>query len=86
MRTTVTLDPDVVAKLQATVRERGLSFKVVLNEALRAGLSGPAPEAGHYRFPSRSLGLRNGVDLDHALGLAADLEDSEVVRKLELRK
>jgi hypothetical protein len=34
----------------------------------------------------RPLGLRPGVDLEHALRVAADLEDEETVRKLELRK
>jgi hypothetical protein len=42
MRTTVTLDPDVEAKLKATMRERGVSFKAALNDAVRAGLDAPA--------------------------------------------
>ena len=33
MRTTVTLDPDVAAKLKAVARERGISFKQALNTA-----------------------------------------------------
>ncbi len=86
MRTTVTLDPDVVAKLQTLMRARGLSFKQALNDSVRAGLAAPSPEPRKYRVPSRRLGLRPGVDLDRALSLAADLEDAEVVRKLELRK
>jgi len=32
------------------------------------------------------MGLRSGLDLDKALHLAAELEDAETVRKLELRK
>ena len=32
------------------------------------------------------MGLKPGIDLDRALGLAAELEDEETVRKLELRK
>lgn len=32
------------------------------------------------------MGLRPGVDLTHALQMAADLEDEEIIRKLELRK
>ena len=31
-------------------------------------------------------GLRPGIDLEHALRLAGELEDAETVRKLELRK
>ena len=35
MRTTVTLDPDVEAKLKAAMRQRGISFKVAINDAVR---------------------------------------------------
>jgi len=84
MRTTVTLDDDVAAQLRDVARERGLSFKEALNSALRAGLA-PA-RSSRYRVPARDLGLRPGVDLDKALQLAGQLEDDEVVRKLELRK
>ena len=38
MRTTVTLDPDVEAMLRKEVRQRGESFKEVLNNAIRLGL------------------------------------------------
>lgn len=36
-----------------------------------------------YRTPSRSLGLRPGVNLDKALQVAADLEDAEIAHELE---
>jgi hypothetical protein len=86
MRTTVTLDPDVASKLRQVTRERGLSFKAALNEALRAGLSDGSRSARRYRMPVRDMGVRQGVDLDHALRLADELEDAEILRKLELRK
>ncbi|HEY1450779.1 MAG TPA: hypothetical protein VGF47_07480 [Solirubrobacteraceae bacterium] len=86
MRTTVTLDPDVEAKLKAAMRERGVSFKVALNDALRAGMDGPAPAARRYRMPTSDLGVRPGVNLDKALRLAGELEDEEIIRKLELGK
>lgn len=87
MRTTITLDPDLDAKLRTLARERGVSFKEALNQALRRGLanSGREPERP-YRLKTRRLGLRPGVDLDHALRLAGELEDAETIRKLELRK
>jgi Ribbon-helix-helix protein, copG family len=85
MRTTVTLDPDVVAALQRMARERGTSFKATLNDAIRRGLSGE-PSQRRYRTPSRAMGLRQGFDIDKALTLAAADEDAEIVRKLELRK
>jgi len=85
MRTTVTLDPDVVAALQRAARERGMSFKAVLNDAVRRGLSA-APGTRRYQTPSRDMGLRAEVDIDKALTLAAADEDAEIVRKLALRK
>lgn len=82
MRTTVTLDPDVEARLREVARERNVSFKEALNNAIRAGLMA-SRMAREYRTPSRSLGLRAGVNLDKALQLASDLEDAEIVMELE---
>ena len=39
MRTTITLDDDVAAKLAAEARRTGQPFKRVVNETLRAGLA-----------------------------------------------
>jgi len=86
MRTTVTLDPDVAAKLQETARERGISFKEALNTSVRRGLEGGGAASRPYRLRTRRLGVRPGVDLDRALRLAGELEDAETVRKLALRK
>jgi len=86
VRTTVTLDPDLAAKLRAIAQERGIPFKEALNAALRAGLGTQAGTARPYRLRPRRLGLRPGIELDRALRLAAALEDEETVRKLELRK
>ncbi|MFL5817019.1 MAG: CopG family transcriptional regulator [Conexibacter sp.] len=85
MRTTVTLDDDVAARLHETARERRVSFKVALNEAVRAGL-GTAGVAKPYRVPTRPMGARPEVDLDQALALAAQLEDAETLRKLDRGK
>lgn len=85
MRTTVTLDPDVAAALQRAARERGTSFKAVLNDAVRRGLSGQ-PTRRRYRTPTRDMGLRAGFDIDKALALAGADEDAEILRKLALRK
>jgi len=85
MRTTVTLDDDIAAKLRRLARERGVSFKEALNSALRLGLSGRAATRP-YRLEARPMRLRPGIDLDKALRLAGELEDAETIRKLELRK
>jgi hypothetical protein len=86
MRTTVTLDPDVEAKLKATMRERGLSFKAALNEAVRSGLDHGGRGSKRYRMPTAPMGLQPGINLDKALRLAGELEDEEIIRKLELGK
>jgi hypothetical protein len=39
MRTTLTLDDDISARLQAESRRTGKSFKTIVNEYLRAGLA-----------------------------------------------
>lgn len=39
MRTTLTLDDDVAAKLEAEARRTGLSFKETVNTILRVGLA-----------------------------------------------
>jgi hypothetical protein len=87
MRTTIDLDPDVDARLRALARERRVPLRVVINEALRAGLH-PArgADAKPYVLPSRRLGIRPEVNVDKALALAGELEDEEIVRKLDLRK
>jgi len=86
MRTTVDLDPDVDARLRALARERGVPLRTVINDALRAGIQPGADAAPPYTLPTRRLGVRPGIDLDKSLRLAAQLEDDEIVRKLDLRK
>lgn len=86
MRTTVTLDPDVAAKLRATTRKRGVSFKAALNDAVRAGLATTTPPSKRFIVRARPLGIRTGIDVDKALHVAAEMEDVETLRKLDLRK
>lgn len=84
MRTTVTLEPDVAALIDQRMRERGLPFKRVLNDAIRAALSGRG-DIAPYRVRVRGMGVPH-VPLTRALALAAELEDEEIVRKLALGK
>lgn len=83
----MTLDPDVEALIRRIMRRRGLSFKAALNQAIRDGLSHPAPKASRpYALKTFRMGYRPEVALDKALSLAAALEDEEIARKLSLRK
>ncbi len=86
MRTTVTLDDDVVAALRAAMRERGVSFKEALNTAARAGLSDANPPSRPYRVKPVSLGISPDIDISKINRLMADWEDEEIIRKLELGK
>jgi hypothetical protein len=87
MRTTVTLDPDVAAKLKETARERGISFKEALNSSVRRGFERGEAKPQPYRLPApQRMEARPGVNLDKALQLAGELEDAETIRKLRLGK
>jgi Arc/MetJ family transcription regulator len=80
MRTTVTLDSDTRLLIERAMRERGLSFKDAVNDAIRAGLGGRPSEPRAYTTP-RALGPAR-VDLTKALGLAEQLEDESLARRL----
>jgi len=80
VRTTITFEPDVVELIEALRRERRISFSQAINEAVRAGL---APRTARpFRQSSYAMGLRDDINLDHALHMAAALEDGELLRKL----
>jgi hypothetical protein len=86
MRTTITLEPDVAARLRRLASERGASFKSTVNATLRAGLEADRGQRSRYQEQTRELGVRPGVDLTKALRLASELEDEETIHELELRK
>lgn len=88
MRTTVTLDPDVEAVLRKVMRERDLSFKQALNQAVRLG-TGPGanrPAARRFRLKTYSMGFNPALPWDKALAMADAMEDEELIRKMQLRK
>jgi Arc/MetJ family transcription regulator len=68
VRTTITLDEDVAAKLQAEARRSGKSFKETVNTALRRGLNPKSTLAAKRTFVvrARDLGrVRAGLSLDN---------------------
>lgn len=78
MRTTVTLDPDTEQLIRRRMRERGISFKEAVNDAIRQSEVGPSPT-----FSTRTASLGESmVNLDRALQLVADLEDDELIRRM----
>lgn len=58
MRTTLTLDDDIAARLQVEARRSGRPFKAVVNEYLRAGLAQrrALKAAPPFRVEPRSIG------------------------------
>jgi hypothetical protein len=87
MRTTVTLDPDVERLIKDSMRERGISFKQALNEAIRTGLF-RRNKGRRRRFVQQSfpLGVAQNFRWDQALAVAEAIEDEKLGRKLSLRK
>lgn len=72
MRTTLTLDEDVAAKLKSEVRRTGKSFKEAVNDMLRLGLSRRRRNAAAppFRVVARDLGiLKPGLSLDNVTDL-----------------
>ena len=80
MRTTITLDADTRLLVERAMRERGLTFKEAVNEAIRAGLGPREPSSESFTRP-RDLGGAK-VDLTHALRIAGELEDDALARRL----
>ena len=77
MRTTLTLDEDVAAKLKSLARRSGLAFRQVVNETLRRGLARPpsAPARAPFKVVARDLGRRRpGLSLDNVADLLEQVE------------
>ena len=86
MRTTITLEADVEQLLRNAMRERDVSFKEAVNDAIRAGLKGSGARRKRFRQQTFSLGTGQAFRWDKALEMAAALEDEELIRKMALRK
>lgn len=84
MRTTLTLEPDVAARLNAEVARADISLKSVVNDALRRGLKMPAKSARRsaYAVKPLTLSFLPGIDTDKLNELADELENGALVRKL----
>ena len=77
MRTTITIDEDVAARLRAEARSAGKPFRVVVNEYLRLALRDRRQERAHFEIRPRDLGaLRPGLSLDRVGQLLEAVEGS----------
>lgn len=78
VRTTLTLDDDVAARLEREARRTGRSFKQTVNDAIRTGLDRPRPEERQpVELPTFDLGIRPGFELDDVHGLLDQLEGTD---------
>jgi len=88
MRTTLTIDDQLVQELKELAHRAGKPFKEVVNETLREGLRAKRgrPAKKPYKLTTVALGVRGGLNLDKALAIADTLEDQEIVRELRARE
>jgi hypothetical protein len=77
MRTTLSLDDDIEKELRNSARREGKSFREIVNETLRRGLTSGPPRGRRTRrfrvFP-KACGFRAGIDLTKLNQLIDDFE------------
>lgn len=88
MRTTLTIEDQLLDELRQRARASGQPFRQVVEQALRAGLSAlERPEPAPYRLVPHALGQPRVVfDLVKARALADALEDEALADKLAQRR
>ncbi len=88
MRTTLTLDPDVMHLVQEEVHRRRTTFKQVVNDAIRLALSRRPKKAKlePFRVKPHSTILLSGVDRNAMNRLADELENAAVMAKTGKRR
>ena len=87
MRTTLTLEDDLSRGLKERARASGKSFKEVVNETIRRGLSvgdRPPEDDEPFRVQARACGFRSGVDPLKLNQLYDEMELEDARRKVDL--
>jgi hypothetical protein len=76
VRSTLTIDDDIAALVEAEVRRSGKPYKVVVNELLKLGLAEMRrPQARRaFKVKPRALGLPPGGNYDKISTLLEELE------------
>jgi hypothetical protein len=77
LRTTLTIDDDVAAMPERLRRDREISLKELINEALRRGLhdmNAPPKRRKPYRTPSVDLGTPRIPNIDNIAEVLAIIE------------
>ncbi|MCT9934761.1 ribbon-helix-helix domain-containing protein [Planotetraspora sp. A-T 1434] len=81
MRTTITLDDEVFARLERLRHERKLTLKDIVNEALRKGLDNfdTVEPTRRFQTGSASVGRLRVTNVDNVAGVLDDLEDGDLL-------
>ena len=80
MRTTLTIEDDVLDRARSVATKLHAPFRKVVNEALRAGLEtveAPAKRR-HYHTRPHKMGLKTGRNLDNIQELLAQVEGEDL--------
>jgi len=80
LRTTLTLEEDVMDRLRGEAQRTGRPFKAVVNDAIRAGLERRALRASRgasFTIKPFDMGLKAGLELDDIEGLLDRLEGAQ---------
>ena len=90
MRTTIDIDDDLLRALRDRAQRERTSLRDVVNAVLKRGSQSTRERVARqrYRCPEFPMGrpASSLANLDKALALAAELEDGESLRDLDLRK
>ncbi len=84
MRTTLTLNDNLLLTLKRKAVERNIPFKTLVNQALQRGLEvmeTPLTPGHKYHTQARSLKLKQGYDLDKLGQVADEMEDEAGFRQ-----
>jgi hypothetical protein len=79
MRTTLSIDDDVIDRARAVAAKLRRPFRAIVNEALRAGLDQVARPTKQrpYKTEPHAMGLRFGRNLDNIQELLAQIEGED---------
>ncbi len=79
MRTTLSVDDDVMERARALAAKLRMPFRTIINEALRAGLDQVEQPAKQrpYKTKPHAMGLRPGRYIDNIQELLARIEGQD---------
>jgi len=79
MRTTISIDDDVMERVHAVANKLGAPFKTIINEALRNVLDQveQPTKQSIYKTKPHKMGLRAGHNIDNIQELLAQIEGED---------